>query len=195
MSEGAPGDGVIRTPTGGCGCCELHAGRAGRGAEGGGAGRVGAAADPGDVRAGGAAAPAARGTGPTWRKAMCSSGCTGSGTGGSLRAWRSRGWRMSSSWHGDAPAAVCEGARARSRAPAGGPSGPHRPGLLSDRTFGTPAELTAGPRRSGGAAQRAVHRVPGRPAARAPDPGRGRCRWPPPRWWGGSRPSAMWSRW
>jgi hypothetical protein len=56
-------------------------------------------------------------TGPTWPKATCSSGCTGSGMGSSALGWRSRGWRRSSSWRGVAAAAVCQGAGARPGAP------------------------------------------------------------------------------
>ena len=69
-------------------------------------------------------------------------------------------------------------------------------GQVSYRTFGTPAELGRLVRDD-----LAVLLSERFTAGRRPGPrragiaGRGRCRRPPPRWWGGSRPSAMWSRW
>ena len=93
---------------------ELDAGRVGRRAAGGGPGDRGAATHAGDVRAGGAAASAAGGVPRrTWRRATSSSGCTGSSTAGSGRAWRSPGWRTSSSCRG--PCLGCCTSRSRRR--------------------------------------------------------------------------------
>ena len=169
-NEGLPGDVVIRTPD-----RRLRVfvsstlGELARGAAGGLACHLGVAADAGDVRGGGAAAPAAGavpgvpGAKRCVRRAVLAAVRVGRpghgdlGPGGGVRAVA-----------GAAPAAVCQGAGARPRAPAGRDAGPHRGGGLGVLPS-LPHARRAGPagaRRPGDAAERAVRR-------RAP-PARGR---------------------